>query len=437
MAKLRLKLALFNTLTKLIVSVLFLIALPYIIERINLRQVDQDLIRKREQVIDLILEIGIEPFISADSTDAFGSYNILKEEFISLERVAVGESLNFIEVSRRLIDEAVIEYRVLNYSLIIDDIPYRLEVGKSIGSILQSKRNITGVIVLFIFLIIIITLFADLQYTNRLLRPLDKITAKLQHVPDPSRFDSTPVRTTTSDFLRLDSALSDLMGQISDSFKKEKEITANISHELLTPVSVIRSKLENLLIRKDINAEIAEKVEESLKTLHRLQSLVNSLLLIARLESEQYLKEDSIVISSIIAEVVSEIIPVADDKGVAINSELTGDYRLEKANVDLIFSMFYNVIYNGVKNTKSGGEVKIFGMPADIGYTVTVTDNGAGLSKAQLENLFLRFKSRTGAKQEGTGIGLAITKAIADSHQIKISVSSEEGSGTEFLFIFP
>src|SRR4030042_5908368 len=103
MVKLKIKLALFNLLSKLTFSALFLIILPFIIERINLRQVDNDLIQKREQVISLISEIGIEPFISSDSSYVFGSYNILKEEFISLERIDIPEDLNYIDVTPRLI----------------------------------------------------------------------------------------------------------------------------------------------------------------------------------------------------------------------------------------------------------------------------------------------------------------------------------------------
>ena len=76
MIKLKIKLALFNLLSKLAFTALFLVFMPLIIERINLRQVDNDLIQKREQVIDLIARIGIEPFITSDSTEAFGSYKI-------------------------------------------------------------------------------------------------------------------------------------------------------------------------------------------------------------------------------------------------------------------------------------------------------------------------------------------------------------------------
>jgi len=433
--KLKFKLALFSMLSKLAVSLLFLIILPYIIERINLRQIDYELIRKREQVIDLIVQIGIEPFISSDTTDAFGSYNILKEEFVSIERINQTEVVNHIDVSPRLIDDEEINYRVLHYSLLIDDQPYLLEVGKSIESILLAKRNINRVIVFFIILIIVLTLITDLQFTNILLKPLDKITGKLKSNAGPGSFDKIPVSTTTADFIQLDRTLTDQMIQIEELFKKEKEITVNISHELMTPISIIRSKLENLLVREDIEDAIIIKVEESLKTLHRLQSLVNSLLTIARIESSQYLKNDIVSPVEVILEVMAEIEPVAEDKGITLLNNCSDDSFVQHANRELLFSMFFNVIYNGVKNTDSGGSITITGEVLDGIYRFTVSDTGHGLTKSQMATLFSRFK-RHESKTDGTGIGLAITKAIADFHGIKISATSKEGSGTNFIFDF-
>ncbi|MFO7575508.1 MAG: HAMP domain-containing sensor histidine kinase [Bacteroidales bacterium] len=435
--RLKFKLALFSMVSKIAVSLLFLMVLPYIIERINLRQIDYELIRKREQVIDLIVQIGIEPFISSDTNDAFGSYNILKEEFVSIERIDHTGVVNHIEVSKRLIEEEEIDYRVLHYSLIIDDEPFLLEVGKSIESILVAKKNITRVIIFFIILIVVITLIADLQFTNILLRPLDKITGKLKKNTAPGNFDRVPVRTSTTDFIQLDRTLTDQMAQIEELFSKEKEITINISHELMTPISIIRSKLENLLVRDDIDDAIVLKVEESLKTLHRLQGLVNSLLTIARIESSQYLKNEAVSPGEVIAEVIAEIDPVAEDKGISLINNCPADHLFQNANKELLFSMFFNVIYNGVKNTDQGGRVTILEETANGRYRIIVADTGRGLTETQMENLFLRFKARSTRYQDGTGIGLAITKAIAEFHGINISVTSTEGSGTNFLFDFP
>jgi signal transduction histidine kinase len=252
MIRLKTRLALFNLLSKLVFTALFLLFLPWIIERINLRQVDNDLIQKREQVIGLIGRIGIDPFMTSDTTGTFGSYNILKEEFISLEKVLIPDDLNYIEVTNRLIEEEEISYRVLNYTITVDGQKYLLEIGKSLTSIQTARRNIYKVIIAFLGIIVLITFLTDLQYTRFLLWPLEKITNKLKGISDPSSFDNTPVKTTTSDFYSLDHALRDLMKNIGELFEKEKEITDNVSHELLTPISVLRSKLENLLLREDI-----------------------------------------------------------------------------------------------------------------------------------------------------------------------------------------
>lgn len=431
------KLALFNLLSKLVFTLLFLLLLPFLIERISLLQVDNELIQEREQVITLISRIGIEPFITSDNGNVFGSYNILKEEFISLERIDLKEDANYIDVSQRLIEGENITYRVLNYSFKVDGNTYLLEVGKSLSSILHTQKNIKKVMLLFLVFIILITFLTDLQYTRQLLRPLDIITNKLKGISNPSIFDKTPVRTTTSDFHHLDDALIELMRHIDQLFQNEKEITVNISHELLTPISVLRSKLENLLIRSDIGSEISTKIEESLKTLHRLQSLVNSLLLIARIESQQYLRDESFSVNEVLHEIISEIIPIAEDAGIIIKEEFENDFHIKSANRSLLFSMFYNILNNAVKNTPSQGEVIVKTTLYENNYTVTITDTGKGMTETQMSTLFSRFKTKVGNNPDGIGIGLAIAKSIADFHGIEILVSSIIMKNTSFSFRFP
>jgi len=437
MMRLKTKLSLFNLLSKLAFTALFLILMPYIIQRINLRHIDNELIQKREQVLILISNIGIEPFITSDSADAFGSYNILKEEFVSIEKVDLEEDWNFIEVTPRLIEDEEINYRVLNYSFMIDGQTYLLEVGKSLESILHTEKNIKKVMLLFLVFIISITFLTDTQYNRFLLRPLDKIKNKLKRISDPSLFDQTPVKTNTSDFQRLDGALRELMEHIDILFRKEKEITINISHELLTPVSVLRSKLENLLLREELDPDIQNKIEESLKTVHRLQSMVNSLLMIARIESHQYLREDTFQVKEVLQDIIEEIDPVAEDKGVMLKKQMTDDFVCKDANRSLIFSMFYNVINNAVKNTPMKGEVLISCHKKQEKFFVMISDTGIGLTEEQKSRLFSRFKMRDKNSGDGTGIGLAIAKTIADFHEIEVVVSSEPEKGTTFSFIFP
>lgn len=431
------KLALFNLLSKLAFTAAFLIFLPKIVERINIIQTDDELIKKREQVIDIISEVGIEPFITGDTFTVFGSYNILKEEFVSLEKVNLDEDWNFIEISERVIDNETIEYRVLNYSFRIDGEMYLLEIGKSLVSIEYTRQNIRKVILIFLITFILITISADLFYNRRVVYPLKLIRNKLKLTSSPALYDKKPVDTSTSDFILLDQTITELMNKIDELFLKEKEITVNISHELITPVSVLRSKLENMLLKNDLDHDLAVKIEDSLKTLHRLKSLINSLLLVARIESQQFLKDDTFSLTALLREIKNELDPIATDKGISLSEEHDADYVMAKANRPLIFSMIYNVVNNAIKNTEFPGGVKII---STINYDickVTISDRGSGINEEQMKTLFSRFKRKLDPEKENTGIGLAITKSIADFHKIDIKVSSEPGKGTDFSFIFP
>ena len=437
MMKLQTKLALFNLLSKLVFSALFIGFLPLIIERINTRQTDNELIDKREEVIDLISEVGIEPFITSGTEGGFGSYNILKEEFISLERSDLAEDWNFIEVAQRLIDDEAIVYRVLHYSLKIDGQTYLLEIGKSLSSITYAARNIRRVILIFLAVFIATTLLSDLFYTARILRPLRIITGRLKETSSPYLVNAEPVVTSTEDFIQLDRTLREMMRKIEDLFRKEKEITVNISHELMTPVSVLRSKLENMLLQEKIDPVIESGIEESLRTLHRLKTLVNSLLMIARIESRQYLREETVSLSELLNEVVEELAPIAEDAGVSIALDCNRDFSFCNANRSLLFSMFYNVVNNAVKNTPESGRIEISGEESEGRFKVSVCDTGRGMSEEQIDKLFSRFSTRLDPSGDSTGIGLAITKSIADFHNIAVRVLSEPGKGTQFFFFFP
>jgi signal transduction histidine kinase len=437
MIKLRTKLTLFNLFSKLAFAAVFIAVMPYIIEKINSSQTDKELLRKKEQVIMMINEIGIEPFINSESETTFGSYNILKDEFISLERIDLEDDINFIEVTQRLIEGETISFRVLSYSFDFNGQTYLLEIGKSLESILHTRKDIIRLTWGLLALIILITLFTDLYYTYRILHPLDLIIKKLRGTSAPDVFDKVPVRTSTFDFNQLDQTLIDLMNRIDELFRKERDATVNISHDLLTPVSVLRSKLENILLQKNLDVETSAKIEESLSTLHRLKTLVNSHLLIARIENRQYLKNESFTVGDLIIEIINELSPIADEAGISLTYTATDDLKMTKANRSLMFSMFYNVVNNAVRNTHSGGKVTVISSFNQKRFNVSVEDTGIGIGEEQLINLFSRFNSKSNMDEDHVGIGLAIAKSISDFHNINITVDSKINLGSTFSFLFP
>jgi signal transduction histidine kinase len=436
MIKLRYKLGLFNAVSKVVFGIIFIGLMPLILERINTIQTDNELIEKREQVIDLIYDWGVDILLSENDQGSFGSYNILKEEYINLERLEIENDWNFIEVTQRIIDEEIIDYRVLNYSFMIDGETYLLEIGKSLSSIRQSEENIKRYTLFFLLIFIILSFISDFSFASRLIRPLENITRKLKSTISPSLFNHDSIHTNTAEFAYLNQAISELMSKINTLFQQEKQTTANISHELLTPVSILRSKLENLISRDDINEETAIKIEESLKTIYRLKTMVNSLMLIARIESHQYLKDERFPVTSVMESIFTELSPLWEDKEIKVYPNFQEEIILEKANKSLIFTMLYNVLKNAIKFTPLQGEIHISTGLHGSNHYLSIKDSGNGMNNQQLKNLFLRFKKTSGPEENSNGIGLAISKSIADFHQIQIAVNTQIGKGCEMIFYF-
>lgn len=129
--------------------------------------------------------------------------------------------------------------------------------------------------------------------------------------------------------------------------------------------------------------------------------------------------------------------PLSEDKRISIKGNFEHDLTLTEANRSLIFSMFYNVTNNSIKNTDPKGEIILKSWTRHDRFSVDISDNGRGMTEEEVSILFIRFRPGMGTSENGTGIGLAITKSIADFHNIEIKVSSEPEKGTHFSFLFP
>lgn len=434
--KLQGKFALFNALSKIAFVFLFLLSMPFVLERVNIINTDIDLIDKRERILDLIEEFGVQPFMGAQE-NSFGSYNILKEEFISLELADLDENWNFIEVTSRMVEDEVIDYRVLNYSFYVDGQMYLLEIGKSLSSIRQTEKNIRWMALAFLLLFIAVTLIADIFYVRVLLKPLNQLVVKkLVNVNDPEKFSPDPVLTTTEDFQKLDQSINQMMARLQALFRKEREFTSNVSHELLTPVSILQSKLENLLSESTLSEEGLVKIGESLKTLGRLKSIINALLLIARIENDQYLKNESVEIFELVKEVIGELKEQFEASEIELRVDYDSEIVIQKANRALLFTMFLNIFGNALKYTNRGGKVSVTSETEKGTNIMRIYNTGEGIDSKNLQEVFSRFKKFSSENIQGYGLGLPIAKTIAEFHGINLSAESLAGEGTTFILQF-
>jgi signal transduction histidine kinase len=315
-----------------------------------------------------------------------------------------------------------------------------MEIGKTIETIDQYERPLQRIATYVLLGLILITLIIDLFYTRYLLMPLNRIIrTKIINRKFPFNENSVPIQTNTTDFRFLDDSLINLMEQIHEAFEKEREFTANASHELMTPIGILQNKIENLMGEPEVSDFVQERLIGMQKTLNRLKRIVHSLLLISRIENEQFSKKESAPAAELFADVMDEISHRLSEKDISLKIEISNEIILENINRDLLFQMLYNLVNNAIRHNKPSGFIHIVNrMNPDGSYDVDLIDSGIGIPKEDVGTIFNRFKKANQLEDSaGYGLGLSIVKSIADYHKIAISISSEIAKGTTITLSFP
>ncbi len=434
--KLLSKLTLFITLSKLLIVVLFVLLLPSLVGYVSFQYSNYYLRQQKQKVLSEIKHNGIDYYLQGDS--AYASYTMLKEEYISI-LPADNIVRDTIETSKRVVGEDTLTYRILTHELTGAHKNYILEIGKTTSTI-GEYNNLLQRFTLYVLIgLIFLSIVVDLIYTNILIRPLTKIVkTKLLNRKFPFKEPLSPVKTSTTDFRILDRSLIDLMEKIHEAFDKEREFTSNASHELMTPISILQSNVENLMMEEDITDEMQDKISAMMRTLNRLKKIVNSLLYISRIENDQFVKSDKVNVHELITEMMEELSYRLETKSIQFTNDTSKNSYLKHANRDLIFQLIYNLINNAIRYNKESGSIYISDkhLP-DNTYQLMIKDTGIGIKEEELATIFDRFKKSGKEKGEGFGLGLSIVKSITSFHGFTIEVSSEYGNGTVFTITVP
>ena len=263
------------------------------------------------------------------------------------------------------------------------------------------------------------------------------IKTKLVGTKFPNFGSYKEVKTTTQDFQHLDLSIHQMIQTIESTFQKEREFISNASHELMTPISILQSKIENMFEEETVADELKVRLLEMQRILNRLKSITKTLLLISQIENDQFLKEDTITVSALLQEVYDEISIRLQDKNITFEMVIHEDLTLTRVNKFLLFNLFFNLVNNAIKYNRENGTITVEAVKEGNNYVVNIIDTGIGISTADLPIIFNRFKKlKQALQQDSFGLGLPIVKSIADFHQIKIEVISEKEVGSMFKLIF-
>jgi signal transduction histidine kinase len=245
---------------------------------------------------------------------------------------------------------------------------------------------------------------------------------------------------------RMFNEMADILTQNIRKLKEvevlRRELVANISHDLRTPISIIQGYVETLFMKGDTlsPAESGRYLNTIYESVQKLEKLVNELFELSKLEANQVQPvREPFFISELVSDISNRYQLMAKDKHIILDTMLSKEQRRVFADVGLIERVIQNLIDNALKFTPSGGRVIVQTSQAENGIKVSVSDSGIGIQDEEKDLVFGRYYKGHNFKKykNSTGLGLAIAKKILDLHEATLTLNSRMNEGTSFAFELP
>lgn len=260
---------------------------------------------------------------------------------------------------------------------------------------------------------------------------------------------------------RIRDQKSDEIGQLAASFNQmadtisahlhaleqndslRRELVANVSHDLRSPISSIQGYLETIQLRHDemSPAERERHIEVVVRNIHRLNKLVSQLFELSKLEAQQVTPEfEEFSVAELINDLGMQFRPQAEALGVRLETVHDQHVALVRADIALVERAIANLIENALRHTPAGGCVRILAANELEAVRIEVCDTGQGIAEDDLPHVFDRFYRKDAGRGNGgggLGLGLAIAKKIAELHGVTLAVNSQEDCGARFTFSLP
>ena len=313
----------------------------------------------------------------------------------------------------------------------------------SLGIIIYSniKDFPLGILALLVLIYILFAglVFYIIDYVRRnvfINKPLNDIL-DATYLISKGQFDiNLKPRHNLSDYDELDMIMVNINKMVNALRNEEilrNDFISNFSHEVKTPIAVIDGYI-NLLKKRDIKDNDKEMYLDKLATsVSNLSNLVSNILKLNKLENEEEIEKENVNLVSILENVIVSFDELLFNKNINLDIDICDKADII-SNQSIIQIIFSNLISNAIKFSKDNSIIVIKLLKNDNNYKFIVKDNGIGMTKDTINNIFNRFyQADTSHKSEGNGLGLSMVKKGIDRLGYKISIESEEGIGSTFV----
>ena len=276
-----------------------------------------------------------------------------------------------------------------------------------------------------LFLLFLICTSIGIQLVLKgVFRPLHRLLDWLHCIQPGKEVPPLDNPTKIREFRQLSDAALDMGNRSYKAYEEQKQFIENASHELQTPLAIVRGKVELLAESEGMTEQQMEQLDEIYATLGRAVKLNKSLLLLSRIENGQYTEMEDVSVDEILDELLPDLMDIYEHKQVRLIRKREEQPFIIRCNHSLAQILVSNLVKNSLLHNREGGELQVFTTPASLVIRNT------GDVPLDGEKLFRRFYHGMDGKKDSTGLGLAIARSIALSSSLKLTYEWQDGMHT-------
>ena len=333
-------------------------------------------------------------------------------------------------------------YRFVSQSIEVGGRAFTVQAGVSTDEEMETLERFQSYLLMFAPLLLLAAGGVGYWLSRRALSPVDTLTRAARTITGYTLSSRLEPLHTGDELQRLSDTLNEMLARIETAFNRVTEFTADASHELRTPVSLIRTEAELALRRSRGEEEYREALRHILLEAERTTSLIEELLALARADSgRQALNIQPIDLREALQEVASGWRAVANVRGLQFSERILDAELRVLGDTDALRRLINILLDNAFKYTPvPGGVVTLSAEVRDRNAVISVHDNGTGIAEEDQERIFERFYRVDKARSRdlgGAGLGLSIARWIVQQHHGKIRVESTVGAGSIFRVELP
>ena len=332
-------------------------------------------------------------------------------------------------------------FRFIFQKLNVNGHNFTVEMGASSDDAVDTLHQFRNYLLMFAPFLLLVAAGVGYWMSRRALLPVDALVSTAREIGGANLNSRLQKLQTGDELQRLSDTLNEMLGRIETAFRRVTQFTADASHELRTPVSLIRTEAELALRRSRGEAEYKESFRHILLEAERTTSLIEQLLAMARADSgREELHIQSVDLRSVMRSVIDGWRQVSTMQNLQFTTSIGDQSTFVMGDESLLRRLADILLDNAFKYTPAPGSVRLSLQQQAESAVIIVQDSGVGIAKEDQNKIFERFyrvdKARSRA-QGGTGLGLAIAQWIVTQHRGSITVESRPGEGSTFRVELP